>query len=79
MINHKIARGDAEHVISNCCLLELPHQKTLEKYTEITPMEIIKGGSLGQGTAVNGEFDLDLVIIAKSKSIRDILIYELLT
>ena len=42
-------------------------QTTLEDKTGITPMEVIKGGSLGQGTAVDGEFDLDLVIITEGK------------
>ena len=42
-------------------------QTTFEDETDITPMEVIKGGSLGQGTAVDGEFDLDLVIITKGK------------
>ena len=37
-------------------------QGKLEEWTGITPHCIIKGGSLGHGTAVPGEFDLDLVI-----------------
>eukprot|EP00731_Ephydatia_muelleri_P004313 Em0002g489a len=33
-------------------------------------MEVIKGGSLGQGTAVNGKFDLDLVIITRGERLN---------
>ena len=40
-------------------------QGTLVDETNITPREVVKGGSLGQGTAVDGEFDLDLIIITE--------------
>ena len=33
----------------------------------MTVSEVIKAGSLGHGTAVNGEYDLDLVIYSDSK------------
>ena len=33
----------------------------------MTISEVIKAGSLGHGTAVNGEYDLDLVIYSDSK------------
>ncbi len=39
--------------------------------------EVIKAGSLGHGTAVPGDFDLDLVIYSQSKS-AGICIYALL-
>ena len=29
--------------------------------------EVVKGGSLGHGTAVNGDFDIDLVIYSECK------------
>ena len=45
---------------------------TLDDETGITPKEVIKGGSLGQGTAVNGEFDLDLVIITEAITLEEI-------
>ena len=50
----------------NFCSLR-PHslQGTLVDETNITPREVVKGGSLGQGTAVDGEFDLDLIIITE--------------
>ncbi|KAL5517914.1 hypothetical protein EMCRGX_G003557 [Ephydatia muelleri] len=38
---------------------------TLVDETNITPREVVKGGSLEQGTAVDGEFDLDLIIITE--------------
>eukprot|EP00731_Ephydatia_muelleri_P004320 Em0002g496a len=46
--------------------------ETLHEKTGITPMEVKKGGSLGQGTAVNGEFDLDLVIITEGIAITSV-------
>ena len=48
------------------------YQETLHEKTGITPMEVKKGGSLGQGTAVNGEFDLDLVIITEGIAITSV-------
>ncbi|KAL5477765.1 hypothetical protein EMCRGX_G024606 [Ephydatia muelleri] len=38
---------------------------TLRDNTKITPSEVIVGGSLGQGTAVLGKFDIDLVIYTR--------------
>ena len=35
-------------------------------------MEVINRGSLGQGTAVNGKFDLDLVIITRGIAITSV-------
>ena len=40
-------------------------QHTLRDNTKITPSEVIVGGSLGQGTAVLGKFDIDLVIYTR--------------
>ena len=34
----------------------------------LTVNEVIKGGSLGQGTAVPGHFDLDMVVYSSGKS-----------
>nr|CAO00531.1 (2-5)A synthetase [Lubomirskia baikalensis] len=47
-------------------------QENLKRVTGITPAEVIKGGSLGQGTAIPGDFDLDLVIYTDSISELDI-------
>ena len=37
----------------------------------LTVNEVIKGGSLGQGTAVPGHFDLDMVVYSSGKSGRE--------
>ena len=42
-------------------------QQNLRELTGINPVEVIKGGSLGQGTAIPGDFDLDLVIYTDCK------------
>ena len=42
-------------------------QNELEKSTGINPVEVIKGGSLGHGTAVPGDFDLDLIVYTNCK------------
>ncbi|KAL5517683.1 hypothetical protein EMCRGX_G003277 [Ephydatia muelleri] len=46
---------------------------TLVDETNITPREVVKGGSLGQGTAVDGEFDLDLIIITEDITLKQIM------
>ena len=37
-------------------------QANLQSSCGLRVSEVVKGGSLGQGTAVPGEFDLDLII-----------------
>ena len=41
--------------------------RTLHTNKVLTVNEAVKGGSLGQGTAVLGEFDLDLVVYSSSQ------------
>lgn len=43
-------------------------QKHLAKECGITVAEVVKAGSLGQGTAISGEFDIDLVLYSRGES-----------
>ena len=46
----------------------VPLQKNLQSYTGITVSEVVKAGSLGHGTAVQGNFDVDLVLYSRGKA-----------
>ena len=48
----------------------------MKKDTRLTPTEIIKGGSLGHGTAVPGDFDLDLVLYSEGNSCLHMITYN---
>ena len=51
-----------------CCSLSVASlQENLESATGITVSEVVKSGSLEHGTAVQGNFDIDLVIHSKGK------------
>uniref|UniRef100_A0A1X7V266 2'-5'-oligoadenylate synthetase 1 domain-containing protein n=1 Tax=Amphimedon queenslandica TaxID=400682 RepID=A0A1X7V266_AMPQE len=52
---------------ANRCVDELVRtfHQYLKEDTRLTPAEIIKGGSLGHGTAIPGDFDLDLVLYSR--------------
>eukprot|EP00731_Ephydatia_muelleri_P000640 Em0001g640a len=58
-----VTHGEAKEVVHELVLLL---QNELEKSTGINPVEVIKGGSLGHGTAVPGDFDLDLIVYTNS-------------
>ena len=43
--------------------------------TKITPSEVVVGGSLGQGTAVPGKFDIDLVIYTRGEDVSHVTVH----
>ena len=47
---------------------KLPTSLMSQGNNKISVKEILKGGSLGQGTAVPGEFDLDLILYSQGES-----------